>query len=58
LNVVEVPVRFQPEPLPVVSLGVSAGLAVVVCVFPFSVTAVNDTVLGGVKVSEPPPQLP
>jgi hypothetical protein len=53
VNVVDVPVRFQPARLPDSSSTVSARLVVGVWSVPFNVTD-QDAVVGAVRESEPP----
>jgi hypothetical protein len=53
VSVVEVPSRFQPLPVPVSSSTVTVNELVVDVLAPLS-DPVNDTVAGGVTVSEPP----
>ena len=54
VNVVEVPVMFQPAPLPLRSLGVRESVVETVWFVPFTVTPGNETLAGAPSVSEPP----
>ena len=56
VSVVEVPVMFQPAPVPVSSSGVVASVLVVVLSVPLSVSAEKASDDGAVRVSEPPVQ--
>jgi hypothetical protein len=53
-NVVEVPVRFQPLALPLLSVGVNARFVVTLWLEPLSVRPGNAAVDGDVSASEPP----
>ena len=54
MNVVDVPVTFQPAPLPRSSSGVRITVPVVVWFVPLRVTPVNDAELGALSERLPP----